>query len=280
MRTNHHVFEHLIGKCRPLQPVPTAVVYPLSGVALLGAACVAGVFARLAPGKRAAAEIVRSAARFVLASSGERVGFRGGEDVASGKPTVFFSNRAGALDPLVLAAKLHTPFLISDGTALSSLTGSARFLLQPLVVPTLNGDGAPPGGTLRDRIERALKEGLSVVVFADSALGASPQRSRFRLEAFQADPATEAIVMIGEIGGTDEQNAAQYVKQHVQKPVVGFIAGQTAPPGRRMGHAGAIISGSSGTAAEKMAALAAAGIGVMKRPADVVPLLKERLGRS
>jgi succinyl-CoA synthetase alpha subunit len=100
------------------------------------------------------------------------------------------------------------------------------------------------------------------------------------LEAFQADPATDAIVMIGEIGGTDEQNAAQYVARHVTKPVVGFIAGQTAPPGRRMGHAGAIISGSSGTAAEKMAALAAAGIGVMKRPADVVPLLKERLGRA
>ena len=99
------------------------------------------------------------------------------------------------------------------------------------------------------------------------------------LEAFQADPGTEAIVMIGEIGGTDEQNAAEYVKQRVKKPVVGFIAGQTAPPGRRMGHAGAIISGSSGTAAEKMAALAAAGIGVMKRPADVVPLLKERMGR-
>jgi len=84
-------------------------------------------------------------------------------------------------------------------------------------------------------------------------------------------------VMIGEIGGTDEQQAAEFVKEKVKKPVVGFIAGQTAPPGRRMGHAGAIISGSSGTAAEKMAALAQAGISVMKRPADVVPLLKERL---
>ena len=83
--------------------------------------------------------------------------------------------------------------------------------------------------------------------------------------------------MIGEIGGTDEQKAARYVADHVTKPVVGFIAGQTAPPGRRMGHAGAIISGSSGTAAEKMAALEEAGIAVMKRPADVVPLLKERL---
>ena len=97
------------------------------------------------------------------------------------------------------------------------------------------------------------------------------------LSAFEADPETTAIVMIGEIGGTDEQQAAEFVRGNVRKPVVGFIAGQTAPPGRRMGHAGAIISGSSGTAAEKMAALEKAGISVMKRPADVVPLLKERM---
>ena len=97
------------------------------------------------------------------------------------------------------------------------------------------------------------------------------------LEAFQADPATKAIVVMGEIGGTDEQNAAAYVKEKVKKPVVGFIAGQTAPPGRRMGHAGAIISGSSGTAAEKIAAFEAAGIAVMKRPKDVVELVKARL---
>ena len=97
------------------------------------------------------------------------------------------------------------------------------------------------------------------------------------LSAFQADPETEAVVLIGEIGGTDEQLAAEFVKGGMTKPVVGFIAGQTAPPGRRMGHAGAIIAGSSGTAAEKMQALAAAGISVMKRPADVVPLLRERL---
>jgi succinyl-CoA synthetase alpha subunit len=97
------------------------------------------------------------------------------------------------------------------------------------------------------------------------------------LTAFQADPATKAIVMMGEIGGTDEQNAAAFVKAKVTKPVVGFIAGQTAPPGRRMGHAGAIISGSSGTAAEKIAAFEAAGIAVMRRPMDVVPLIKERL---
>ncbi len=94
------------------------------------------------------------------------------------------------------------------------------------------------------------------------------------LTAFEADPETAAIVLIGEIGGTDEQQAADFVRRNVSKPVVGFIAGQTAPPGRRMGHAGAIISGASGTAAEKMQALEQAGIGVMKRPADVVPLLK------
>ena len=97
------------------------------------------------------------------------------------------------------------------------------------------------------------------------------------LAAFQADAETDAIVMIGEIGGTDEQQAAEFAKREVKKPIVGFIAGQTAPPGRRMGHAGAIISGSSGTAAEKMAAFEKAGISVMKRPADVVPLLQERM---
>jgi succinyl-CoA synthetase alpha subunit len=98
------------------------------------------------------------------------------------------------------------------------------------------------------------------------------------LEAFQQDPGTEAIVMIGEIGGTDEQHAAAFVKEQVTKPVVGFIAGQTAPKGRRMGHAGAIISGASGTAEEKLAAFEAAGIDVMRRPADVVALVEKRLG--
>jgi succinyl-CoA synthetase alpha subunit len=97
------------------------------------------------------------------------------------------------------------------------------------------------------------------------------------LRAFQADPDTDAIVMMGEIGGTDEQNAAAFVKEHVTKPVVGFIAGQTAPKGRRMGHAGAIISGSSGTAEEKIAAFESAGIGIMRRPVDVVEQLRSRM---
>jgi succinyl-CoA synthetase alpha subunit len=97
------------------------------------------------------------------------------------------------------------------------------------------------------------------------------------LRAFQDDPGTDAIVMMGEIGGTDEQKAAAFAKEHVTKPVVGFIAGQTAPPGRRMGHAGAIISGSSGTAEEKIGAFRAAGIRVMERPVDVVELVRKAL---
>jgi succinyl-CoA synthetase alpha subunit len=98
---------------------------------------------------------------------------------------------------------------------------------------------------------------------------------RDAVELFNNDPDTEAIVMIGEIGGSAEEEAAEYVKQHVKKPVVGFICGQTAPPGRRMGHAGAIIAGGKGTAAEKMAAMTAAGIHVVRSPADIGSKVKE-----
>ena len=90
---------------------------------------------------------------------------------------------------------------------------------------------------------------------------------------FNADPETEAIIMIGEIGGSAEETAAEYIKEHVKMPVIGFIAGQTAPPGRRMGHAGAIISGGKGTAKEKIAAMKAAGIHVASTPADIGEML-------
>ncbi len=89
------------------------------------------------------------------------------------------------------------------------------------------------------------------------------------LRLFQADPDTDAVVMIGEIGGTDEETAATFVKQEMTKPVIGFVAGRTAPPGRRMGHAGAIIAGGKGTAAEKMEAMRAAGMHVVESPADI-----------
>jgi len=97
------------------------------------------------------------------------------------------------------------------------------------------------------------------------------------LEAFENDPDTVAVALMGEIGGTDEQQAAEFIANEMTKPVVGFIAGQTAPPGRRMGHAGAIISGSEGTAEEKMRAFREHGIGVAERPADFVGLLQERM---
>ena len=98
------------------------------------------------------------------------------------------------------------------------------------------------------------------------------------LELFEADPATQAIVLIGEIGGRAEVDAAEYIKAHVAKPVVSFIAGQTAPPGKRMVHAGAIISGGEGTAQEKIAALEAVGVKVDKLPTDIAQLVKDILG--
>jgi succinyl-CoA synthetase alpha subunit len=94
---------------------------------------------------------------------------------------------------------------------------------------------------------------------------------------FEADPETDAVVMIGEIGGTAEEQAAVFVRDHMTKPVVGFIAGQTAPPGRRMGHAGAIIAGGKGTAAEKMTAMRSAGIHVVESPADIGAKIKQAL---
>jgi succinyl-CoA synthetase alpha subunit len=99
------------------------------------------------------------------------------------------------------------------------------------------------------------------------------------LTLFEADPKTEAICLMGEIGGTDEEEAAQFIKRHVSKPVVAFIAGQTAPPGKRMGHAGAIIAGGTGTAGEKMAAFSAVGVPVARIPSEIPALIAESLER-
>ena len=97
------------------------------------------------------------------------------------------------------------------------------------------------------------------------------------MRLFNDDPGTDAVIMVGEIGGDDEENCARWIKEHMKKPVVGFIAGVTAPPGKRMGHAGAIISGGKGTAAEKLAVMEACGIKVTRNPADMGKLLKSVL---
>ena len=136
-------------------------------------------------------------------------------------------------------------------------------------------------GTLTyEGANQVVKEGYGITtavgIGGDPIIGLSYKQI---LPMFEADPETEAIVMIGEIGGDLEIQAAKLIKEQITKPVVAFIAGQTAPKGKRMGHAGAIISGSAGTAAEKMAALEAAGVAVVKSPADIGKKVAEVLGK-
>jgi succinyl-CoA synthetase alpha subunit len=135
-------------------------------------------------------------------------------------------------------------------------------------------------GTLTyEAVDQVTKQGLGqstcVGIGGDPIIG-SPHLDIIQL--FNADPATDAIVMIGEIGGSNEEIAAEWIKQNVKKPVIGFIAGQTAPPGRRMGHAGAIISGGKGTAAEKMRVMQDCGIHVVESPAEIGAMVAKTLG--
>ncbi len=125
--------------------------------------------------------------------------------------------------------------------------------------------------------QRGIGQSTAIGIGGDPIIGTTHVDG---LRLLNEDPDTEAIILIGEIGGTAEEAAADYVKAHVKKPVVGFIAGQTAPPGRRMGHAGAIISGGQGTAADKMKALEAAGIHVVKSPALIGETLARVIGKS
>ena len=125
--------------------------------------------------------------------------------------------------------------------------------------------------------QRGIGQSTAIGIGGDPIIGTTHVDA---LKLLNDDPETEAIILIGEIGGTAEETAAQFVKQHVKKPVVGFIAGQTAPPGRRMGHAGAIISGGQGTAAEKMKALKAAGIHVVETPAAIGETVAKVIGKG
>ncbi len=124
--------------------------------------------------------------------------------------------------------------------------------------------------------QRGIGQSTAIGIGGDPIIGTTHVDA---LKLLNEDPNTESIILIGEIGGTAEEAAAAYVKAHVKKPVVGFIAGQTAPPGRRMGHAGAIISGGQGTAADKMKALTAAGIHVVQSPAAIGETLAKVIGK-
>jgi succinyl-CoA synthetase alpha subunit len=124
--------------------------------------------------------------------------------------------------------------------------------------------------------QRGIGQSTAIGIGGDPIIGTTHVDA---LKLLNEDPQTESIILIGEIGGTAEEAAAAYVKAHVKKPVVGFIAGQTAPPGRRMGHAGAIISGGQGTAADKMKALTAAGIHVVQSPAAIGETLAKVIGK-
>jgi succinyl-CoA synthetase alpha subunit len=225
-------------------------------------------------------------------------------DATGANATVIFVPSRGAPDAMFEAADAGIPLIvcITEGVAVQDMMRVRNYIDQKKVrllgpncpgiltpgeskVGIIPGDIAIPGnvgvvsrsGTLTYEVLYALKLlnfGASTCV----GIGGDPiNGTNFInvLEMFEHDPQTEKVVMIGEIGGTDEDKAAEYISAKMTKPVVSFIAGQTAPPGKRMGHAGAIIEGGSGTAADKVRVLEAAGVKVAKHPEEIPLLLKK-----
>jgi succinyl-CoA synthetase alpha subunit len=166
----------------------------------------------------------------------------------------------------------NCPGLLSPGQAKVGIIPAD--IVRPGPVGVVSRSGTLTYEVLYALTERGIGQSTAVGIGGDPVQG-----TKFVdvLRRFEADPATELIVLIGEIGGTDEEAAAAFIREQVAKPVVAFVAGQTAPPGRRMGHAGAIISGGTGTAAEKVAAFQAAGVAVARHPDEIAELVAARL---